>query len=278
MQSLQPPKKILCIHDLSGIGRCSLSVIIPALSAIGHQVICLPTAVLSSHTGGLGLPARMDSDTYGLAALEHYAQIGMEFDCIFSGYLATPAQAQLVQRAFQLWPGACKVVDPAIGDNGKLYSSLSDEMVSVMADLAHHADLMLPNLTEAHLLLGLPQPESTFDWQKETALDLADRLTSICPNLVITGVPMGKYLACVGSGKEQFVLKKLLQPRSYPGTGDLFAAVVIGFLLRGNALSAAVDAAATFVSDCILATAPDADPRFGVWFEPQLKKLIVHAQ
>lgn len=278
MQYSQPPKKILCIHDLSGVGRCSLSVIMPTLCAIGHQVVCLPTTVLSSHTGGLGTPARMDSDTYGLAALEHYTQIGMDFDCIFSGYLATPAQAQLVQRAFQLWPTACKIVDPAIGDNGKLYGSLSTEMISVMADLAHQADLMLPNLTEAHLLLGLPQPESSFDWQRDSAQDLANQLTTICPNLVITGVPTGKYLACVGAGKEQFVLKKLLQPRSYPGTGDLFAAVVTGFLLRGNALSAAVDAAATFVSECILATAADADPRFGVWFEPQLKKLIVHAQ
>ncbi len=278
MQHSQPPKKILCIHDLSGVGRCSLAVIAPVLSTIGHQVICLPTAVLSSHTGGLGAPARMDSDTYGFAALEHYAQIGIDFDCIFSGYMASPVQTQLVQQAFRLWPNAYKVVDPAMGDNGKLYGSLPTDIVPAMLELCRQADLILPNLTEAHLLLGLAQPAPAFDWTNETAQALANQLVPLCPSLVITGVPMGKYLASVGAGKEQFVLKKLLLPRSYPGTGDLFAAVVTGLLLRGNALSAAADAAAAFVSDCILATPSDADPRFGVWFEPQLKKLIVHAQ
>ncbi len=276
MQHLQPPKKILCIHDLSGLGRCSLSVILPVLSAMGHQVICLPTAVLSTHTGGLGQPARMENDTYGAAALDHYAQLDVTFDCIFSGYLATPAQAQLVQKAYTLWPDAYKIVDPAMGDHGKLYRSLSADIVSAMAQLARQADLILPNLTEAHLLLGVDQPEPT-EWTRESAQNLADLLISICPSAIVTGIPMGKYLGYAGTGAERFVQKKLLLPRSYPGTGDLFAAVVTGLLLHGNALSAAADVAAAFVSECIQNTDPQADPRFGVWFEPQLNKLIFHA-
>lgn len=277
MHSIQPPKKILCIHDLSGLGRCSLSVILPTLSAMGHQVVCLPTAVLSSHTGGLGTPARMESDRYGEAALAQYAALDLHFDCIFSGYMASPAQVQLVQKAFALWPDAFKVVDPAMGDGGTLYSSLPPEIVSAQAQLAAQADLILPNLTEAHLLLNLPQSQKT-DWSVQEAQELAQSLLTLCPAAVITGLPMGKYLGCAGAGPELFVQKKMLLPRSFPGTGDLFACIVIGLLLRGNALSAAVDAAAAFVSQCILGTPADADPRFGVWFESHLSKLAYPPQ
>ena len=81
------PKKILCIHDLSGMGRCSLAVILPVLSVMGCQPVALPTVVLSTHTGGLGTPARLDGAAYGLAALKHYRELGVEFDCIYTGYL-----------------------------------------------------------------------------------------------------------------------------------------------------------------------------------------------
>lgn len=273
MQYSKPQKKILCIHDLSGMGRCSLSVILPVLSAMGHQVVCLPTAVLSTHTGGLGTPVQMLEESYGPAALEHYAQLEVSFDCIFSGYLSSPAQAQLVEQAFALWPNAFKVVDPAMGDNGQLYHSLAPEIVPAMKKLCGQADLILPNLTEAHLLLQRPLPECSA-WTQEDAQALANALLDCCPNVVVTGLPMGKYIGCVGAGKDAFLLKKLHQPRSYPGTGDLFASVITGLLLNGNAISAAADAAASFVSDCIQTTDPNADPRFGVWFEPQLKKLI----
>ncbi len=273
MQYCNPPKKVLCIHDLSGMGRCSLSVILPVLSAMGHQVICLPTAVLSTHTGGLGNPVRMTDAAYGPAALQHYAQLEVSFDCIFSGYLSSPAQAQLVEQAFSLWPNALKVVDPAMGDHGQLYRSLAPELVPAMEQLCAQADLILPNVTEAHLLLHQSFPDCS-DWTKEAAQSLAEALLTRCPSVVVTGLPMGKYVGCAGAGQERFVLKKLHQPRSYPGTGDLFAAVITGLLLNGNALSAATDAAASFVSDCIQNTDPAADPRFGVWFEPQLKKLI----
>lgn len=273
MQYLQPPKKILCIHDLSGLGRCSLAVILPVLSAMGHQVVCLPTAVLSTHTGGFGTPARMESDAFGTDALTHYAEIGVQFDCIYSGYIATAAQAQLVARAFAQWPGAYKVVDPAMGDGGKLYGSLDQSIVDAQSQLARSADLVLPNVTEAHLMLSRPQPHETC-WSELDARQLARDMTALCPAAVITGLPMGKYVGCAGAGKEAFVQKKLFLSRSYPGTGDLFAAVLIGLLLRGNVLSAAVDAAACFVADCIQNTDPQADPRCGVWFEPLLRKLI----
>ena len=118
------PKTVLAIHDLPGFGRAALSVIVPVLSTLGVQTVALPTAVLSTHTGGLGTPAKLANPVYGPAALEHYHRLGVKFDCIYSGYLADAAQAKLVEQAFELWPRAFKVVDPVLGDGGRLYSGL----------------------------------------------------------------------------------------------------------------------------------------------------------
>ncbi len=265
------PKRILCIHDLSGAGRCSLCVILPVLAAMGHQPIALPTAVLSTHTGGLGEPARMDAPAYGAAALRHYQKIGLTFDCIYSGYLATAQQAETVELAYQLWPDAYKIVDPVMGDNGALYASLPADFTAVVGRLCRQANLILPNLTEAHLLLGRACPAG--DLEEAAAAALAEELLTIAPAAVVTGIPMDQYIACAGAGPEGFVQKKLHLNRSFPGTGDLFGALVTGMLTRGNALSAAADAAAEFVASAIRNTAPEADPRFGVWFEPLLGKL-----
>ena len=100
MQKPVEPKKILCIHDLSGVGRCSLAVILPVLSVMGFQPVALPTVVLSTHTGGFGAPARLDGCAYGEAALEHYRELGLSFDCIYTGYLGGEAQAALAENVF----------------------------------------------------------------------------------------------------------------------------------------------------------------------------------
>lgn len=273
MQQLKnAPKTVLCIHDLSCVGRAGLSAIIPALAAMGAQPIALPTEVLSTHTGGFGEPAVMSGGGFGQAALEHFAQVGMQFDVIYSGYLSNLNQAQLVRKAFELWPKALKVVDPVMGDHGRLYSGIYPEMVVAMRELCRCADLILPNLTETGLLLGLSPEEQVYD--RASASVLACRLKELAPNGVITGLPMGKYIGCAGTGEEDFVIQKPLLPRSYPGTGDLFGALVIGGLCRGNALSAAVDKAAAFVSRCIELTPPEADRRFGVWLEAALPDLL----
>ena len=153
MQKPVEPKKILCIHDLSGVGRCSLAVILPVLSVMGFQPVALPTVVLSTHTGGLGTPARLDGSAYGMAALEHYQELGLQFDCIYTGYLGGEAQVALAEKAFALWPAAYKVVDPVMGDNGKAYSTVTPALVERIRSLCRAADLILPNYTEAQLLL-----------------------------------------------------------------------------------------------------------------------------
>ena len=148
------PKTVLAIHDLPGFGRAALSVIVPVLSTLGVQTVALPTAVLSTHTGGLGTPAKLANPGYGPAALEHYHRLGVKFDCIYSGYLADAAQAKLVEQAFELWPRAFKVVDPVLGDGGRLYKGLGADMVPAMYNLCSKANLIVPNVTEAALLLG----------------------------------------------------------------------------------------------------------------------------
>ena len=263
------PKKILCIHDLSGMGRCSLAVILPVLSVMGCQPVALPTVVLSTHTGGLGTPARLDGAAYGLAALEHYRELGVEFDCIYTGYLGGEEQVALAEKAFDLWPAARKVVDPVMGDNGKAYSTVTPALIDRMRGLCRRADLILPNATEAALLLGRPYAEPA---EPEDAKALAEAVQQAlgCKNAVVTGMPIGRYLYCAGAGEGAFACRQLHAERSFPGTGDLFGAVLISRLSMGNALSAATEAAAAFVADCITSTPADADTRQGVCFEPQL--------
>ena len=270
---LQPvePKRVLCIHDLSGVGRCSLSVILPVLAVMGVQPVALPTVVLSTHTGGFGTPARMDGCAYGEAALEHYRTLGLEFDCIYTGYLGGEAQVALAEKAFAFWPDAHKIVDPVMGDNGTAYSSVTPALIDRIRGLCRAADLILPNYTEAQLLLQ--KDVSCNELDDAAAQALADELTGLAPSAIVTGLPLGKYIGCAGSGSDRFVIKKLHIDRSFPGTGDLYGAVLIGSLIQGNALSAAADNAAEFVSLAIQNTPAGQDTRFGVWFEPLLPRL-----
>ena len=234
------------------MGRCSLAVILPVLSVMGCQPVALPTVVLSTHTGGLGTPARLDGAAYGLAALEHYRELGVEFDCIYTGYLGGEEQVALAEKAFDLWPAARKVVDPVMGDNGKAYSTVTPALIDRMRGLCRRADLILPNATEAALMLERELQTDAFD--DASAQALADELLTLAPSAVVTGLALGKYIGCAGSGRERF-------------------AVLIGSLIQGNALSAAADNAAEFVSLAIQQTPADQDTRYGVWFEPLLPRL-----
>lgn len=203
------------LHPRSfGVGRCSLAVILPVLSVMGVQPVALPTVVLSTHTGGFGTPARLDGCDYGMAALEHYRELGLEFDCIYTGYLGGEAQAAIAEKAFDLWPAAKKVVDPVMGDNGKAYSTVTPEFIDRMRTLCQRADLILPNVTEAGLLLRKETLPENFD--EAGAQALADELTTLAPDAIVTGVAMGKYIGCAGAGRDRFVIKKLHIERSFP--------------------------------------------------------------
>ena len=158
-----------------------------------------------------------------------------------------------------------------MGDNGKAYSSVTPALMDRIRTLCQSADLILPNYTEAQLLLG--REPVTDPLGDAAAQALADELVSLAPSAVVTGLPLGKYIGCAGGGPDRFVIKKLHIDRSFPGTGDLYGAVLIGSLIQGNALSAAADNAAEFVSLAIQNTPAGQDTRFGVWFEPLLPRL-----
>ena len=207
------------------------------------------------------LPAGSANPGYGPAALEHYRRLGLRFDCIYSGYLADASQAKLVEQAMDLWPDALTVVDPVMGDHGRMYRGLAPEMVPAMYTLCSRASLILPNTTEAALLLGDPMPGVTGEAELHTAQAQAQRLTRICPRVLITGVAAGRGIACVGADRAT-------------GAGDIFGAVLVGRLLQGNVLPAAAQAAAVFVADCLKATPDEADERLGVWLESVLPQLM----
>lgn len=248
-----------------------MGAVVPVLATMGFQPVPVPTAVLSSHTGGLGEPVRMNAAGYASQALAGYKELGLEVSCVFAGYLPDDSSRAAAAQAFEQWPAALKLLDPAMADNGRLYQGMEDA-VEPIRQLAARADLVLPNLTEACLLLNEPVPEGpvTPDW----ACALADRLReSLNTGVVVTGLPMGKNIGVCAAGRTAFLVQKPRLARSFPGTGDLFAAVLAGSLMRGNALSAAADMAAEFVWQAISHTGPAADTRLGVWYEPLLGRL-----
>lgn len=219
---------------------------------------------------GLGAPARLDCEAYGHAALAHYRELGLAFDCIYTGYLGSETLVDLAAEAFRLWPDALKVVDPVMADGGRPYSGFAPSVIDKVRGLCRQASLILPNLTEARLLLGLDPalPDVISDGE---ALDLAGRLTGLAGRVVVTGLPMGKFVGCAGAGDEPFVVRHLHIDRSFPARGPV-RGHRDGVAAAGQCLSAAADAAAGFVAQAIQQT-PTADTRFGVWFEPLLPRL-----
>ncbi|MEG2203926.1 MAG: pyridoxamine kinase, partial [Oscillospiraceae bacterium] len=229
------PKRIAAIHDLSGFGRCSLTVILPVLSVMGLQVCPVPTAVLSTHTGGLGEVEMRDLTDYLVGALGHYRRIGLEFECVYSGFLGSEAQIDHCMEFFSAYPDALAVVDPVMGDHGKPYRTVTADMRRRMHELVAVAGLITPNLTEAQMLLGKDyNPAPLTRAEAKSALV---RLSELGPaQTVITGVQLasGERMANIGydRGRGSFWCVPCdYVPVSYPGTGDLFAAVLTGALL-----------------------------------------------
>jgi len=272
-------KRIAAIHDLSGFGRCSLAVILPVLSAQGLQVCPVPTAVLSSHTGGLGEVVVRDLDGYIEPALAHYQALGIDFACIYSGFLNGEAQFRACERFIAAYPGALAVVDPVLGDHGNRYRTVTEEMCRRMRALVGHADVITPNRTEVALLLGTPYSEASLSVQE--ARSLLVRLSELGPaRVVITGasLQLAQGLVNLGydrkSGKFWYTAGEQV-PARYPGTGDLFAAVLTGGLCGGDSLPIAMSRAAQFTELAIRTTySYGSDPRYGVMFEPLLGELL----
>lgn len=267
-------KKVLALHDLSAIGRAGLTQAMSALTAMGHQCVPLPTAVYSSHAGIPGFVTQ-DLTAWLSDALGQYEALGLRFDAVLSGFLSAPAQVECVRRA-----AACKqpdgilLVDPVMGDNGKLYKICTPELVDSLRQLCRSADYITPNVTEAAVLLDLPADTVPKDMAEAErwVRALCDRYQT---RTVLTG--MGDeatvFTLCGQNDRVEIVHNPRIGAY-YPGTGDLFAAVLTGALMRGDLLTDAARRAAHFVCDCIRATAQmDSPPQWGVILEPQLWRL-----
>lgn len=268
---LQRPPRVAAIHDLSGFGRCSLTVILPVLSAMKVQVCPVVTAVLSTHTGGLGEVVVQDLTGMLGPTLQHYKRLKLEFECVYSGWLGSEEQVGLCLDYFKAWPDALAVVDPVMGDHGKPYRTSTGAMIAQMGKLVAAADLITPNLTEACLLLGENYPSAPL--RTGDARKLLSRLASLGPrDVVITGVEMADdHVANIGYDREQGQYWRVdcnYVPVSYPGTGDIFASVLVGGLLGGDSLPMAMERASRFIEIAARTTfSYGSDTRYGVMLE-----------
>jgi pyridoxine kinase len=270
--------RVAAIHDLSGFGRCSLSVIIPILAAMGVQPCPVPTAVLSTHTGGFGDPAMRDLTDFVSPCLEHWKVLGIEFDCIYSGFLASERQAVQVGDFIKAWPNALAVVDPVMGDDGKPYRTCTSALISKMSELVKDADLITPNMTEACILLHDSFTNSALG--RDKARSMLVRLSEKGPEYVVitSAVVVPGKMSNIGYDRKNNAFWRVdcdFVPISYPGTGDCFASVLVGGLLTGDSLPIAMARASRFVEIAVsTAYGYNCNPREGVMIEKSLPWLI----
>lgn len=265
-------KHVLSIQDLSCTGRCSLTVALPILSAMGCRCTVLPTTVLSSHTG-FPAPHRRGLTEHIAPICDHWRSLDISFDAIGVGYLADPQQAEAVEQVLDTFP-ALTVVDPAMGDHGMLYGSITPDQVRAMAQLCRKGNVLLPNVTEAAFLTGLDYRETA---DKTYLAELtAGMLNFGAEAVVITGVSgkNGTVGFCGQAGSEGFFYEAPCIQRQFHGTGDMFAAVLLGGLMADKDVHTAAKLAAGFVERTL--SQSGAPTPHGAEFETQLPWLWEH--
>lgn len=268
----------LAIHDISCVGKCSLTVALPILSAAGIETSVLPTSVLSTHTGGFTGWTFHDLTGEVEPITRHWASLGLRFDGIYTGYLGSKEQIALIAKIFDdFGQNALKVVDPVMGDNGALYGGFSADFPQEMKRLCAKADVIVPNFTEASLMLGEPYQEGPYT--KSYVEDILHKLALICPGqVVVTGVrfddkQLGAAALDVPSGRVEYAQAPLI-PGYYHGTGDVFASALTSAMLRGKGLGESAQIAADFTVAAIRGTDAGRDQKYGVNFEGALPGLM----
>ncbi len=281
---MKPVKQVAAIHDLSGYGRASLTVAIPVLATMGCNVCPLPTAVLSTNSCFSGFHF-VDLTDDMVRIIDHWRTLDLHFDAIYSGFLGSARQIDIVAdfiASFQQ-PEQLVVVDPVLGDSGKLYQPFDDEMVVNMRQLIRHAGIITPNLTEVALLLNKQyQPQVELSQVKEWLIELSEQgaETVIITSVVLVG-EAGKTSVLAWDKRDRRIWKVSCDylPAEYSGTGDLFASIVTGCLLQGDSLPIALDRAVQFISLGVRATfGYDYDSRQGVVLERILQALHAPVQ
>jgi len=272
--------RVAAIHDISGFGRCSLTVAIPILSVMGLQCCPVPTASLSTHTGDYEGFTFLDmtDEMPGIAA--HWASLGLEFQSIYSGFLGSERQIHIVEDFIRTFrhPGMVVVVDPVMGDLGEVYQTYTPAMCAGMVHLAEQADVITPNLTEAALLLGIPYhqlPSGEAGYRAIVEqLSMGGRRSVVLTGVSAAPELTGALYFDAKTGKSDLVQTQRVC-REFFGSGDVFASVLTGALVRGDALPSATRQAVDFVRACAERTAAQNTPRReGVDFEPLLGLLL----
>ena len=272
-------KRIITVQDISCVGKCSLTVALPVISAMGVETCVLPTAVLSTHTAFKGFTFRdLTNDIAGITS--HWKQEKIHFDAIYTGYLGSFEQINLMMSLIKDFGGGDTrvIVDPCMADNGALYSGFTQDFAFAMAELCAKADVIVPNLTEASFLLGIPYISQGYT--KEYIEDLLKKLSALgSRRVVLKGVSFDDKkigIACYDSETEKitwYFHEKM--PQNFHGTGDIFASVLTGAIVRGLPLDKACRLAADFVVEAIKATLSHRDYNwYGVDFESVIPKLI----
>ena len=269
--------RILAINDISCVGKCSLAATLPIISACGVECNILPTALLSTHTGGFKGYTFRDLTEEIRDILNHWESLGLQFDYIYSGYLGSIAQIEMVadiKRRF-LKEGGTFIVDPVMGDNGKLYAGFTEEYVGKMRSLCAQADYILPNETEACYLSGVPYPLT-----KDTAPIALQKLTALCKKAMITGVANENQISVYYVDETGALATHSNENVEgfFCGAGDVFASAFVGCLAKGKTQAEAIALSSDFAAAAIRRSAIEVpDRRYGLNFEaeifPFLKKL-----
>ena len=277
---MEKQKRVMAVHDISCFGKCSLTVALPVLSAAGVEVSVIPTAVLSTHTGGFTGYTYRDLTEDIPKIVQHWKTLNLGFDGIYTGFLGSFEQIHLVSELFDDFKGkdTLILVDPVMADNGALYKSFSPEFPQEMVKLCQKADVIVPNMTEAALLLNEPYRPGPYN--KVYIDDLLKRLSGFGPQqIVLTGVyfdeeNLGAAAYDRKTGDISYVLSSRIEG-SYHGTGDVFASALLGAVLNGFPLSKAVRIAVNFTAGSIARTKEaKTDVRFGVNFEAGIPQFI----
>ena len=276
-----PIQRVAAIHDLSGFGRASLTVVIPILSSMEIQVCPLPTAVLSTHTSGFEDYCFKDLTAFMEESVSHWIKLGVSFDAVYSGFLGSSRQMDIVSGFIKSLKKPCNpfvVIDPVLGDNGVTYGPITEDMVVKMRSYVRDANLITPNITEAALLLDEPYSDSI---DEDTVRSWLPRLADMGPSIVVvTSVPLDSsnnrtsVLAYDRCDERFWKFACDYIPTHYPGTGDAFASVLVGSLLKGDSLPIALDRAVSFSTLAIRASfGHKTPPREGVLLERVLDTL-----
>jgi pyridoxine kinase len=266
-------KSIAIVNDISGFGRCSVTVALPILSAMGLHCGIVPTAILSNQTE---YPAytMLDFTDYMSDYIQTWKQLGFSFDGIYTGFLGSARQLSILQEMLSDFSFSQIIVDPVMGDHGSLYDSYTREMCQAMKTLISHATLITPNVTELCLLTDTPYRDDLTESELKTMCDIL--YTRQAQQIVVTGIERENQIGngVYEQGRFRILYGEKILPLR-PGTGDVFASVVAGCCMQNTSLLSAVETAADFVRTCLLTSREREIPlNDGVCFEEHLGMLI----